>query len=116
MLLLKRILRWTKMAHRNNQPGKTMRNLTILLVMLIAIGCTEQQRAKSLGGNATKNLEYCQKLVLITWKDDNLWFLTRPARQGETSDTYKFQENSSFGVLEGTVTVVEDINPGCFAS
>lgn len=43
----------------------------------------------------------------ITWKDDSLWYLTRPMREGETAETHVFKQSTSMGVFEGTVTVVE---------
>ncbi len=61
------------------------------------IGCTENSRAKSFGGTATLNLPPNQKLVVVTWKDDDLWYLTRPMKDNETPETYAFQEKSSWG-------------------
>ena len=36
-----------------------------------------------------------------------LWYLTRPMREEEEPETHTFQQSSEFGILEGTVTVVE---------
>ena len=62
---------------------------------------------KSLGGNMTLKLEPGLKLEEITWKEDSLWYLTRPMREEEEPETHTFQQSSEFGILEGTVTVVE---------
>jgi len=70
-------------------------------------GCTAQQRAKKFGGSATINIPQSEKLVIVTWKDDDLWLLTRTRRNNEKPETYKFQESSSWGVLEGTITIKE---------
>lgn len=78
---------------------------TVSIVSLTATGC--QSAAKHLGGNFTLKLEPNQKLVTITWKDDSLWYLTRPMKDGEEAETYTFQESKDLGVMEGTVTVVE---------
>ena len=48
-----------------------------------------------------------QKLEEITWKDADLWYLTRPMREDENAETHTFQESTEFGVLEGTVTIIE---------
>ena len=48
-----------------------------------------------------------QKLEEITWKDDDIWYLTRPMREDEEAETHVFQASSSWGVFEGTVTVIE---------
>lgn len=69
--------------------------------------CTEKQRAKSLGGSFTVELPKDQKLIEATWKGEDLWYLTRPRREGEPIETYTFKEDSSFGVLEGSVIFKE---------
>lgn len=81
----------------------------ILLLSLIGTmsltGC--QATTRSLGGNMTLKLEPNQKLELITWKDDELWYLTRPMREGEEAEVWTYQESSEWHVMEGTVTIVE---------
>ena len=52
-------------------------------------------------------LPACQKLVNASWKDSSLWYLTRPFREGEVAETYSYKEDSSYGVLNGTVTIRE---------
>lgn len=81
--------------------------LSIVLAIALIGGCTEKQRAKQLGGSMTVRLECGQKLFDVTWKNDNLWYATRPMRHGEVPETYTFIEDSSFGVMEGKVTFVE---------
>lgn len=82
--------------------------LVILAVVLILFGgCTEQQRAKQFGGSATIDLPPGKKLVVATWKDDNLWFLTRDMEMGEKAETYTFAESSSWGMMEGVITIKE---------
>ena len=81
---------------------------TLLLVGLIATiltGC--QGVTKSFGGSMTIELEPNTKLELITWKDDSLWYCTRPMREDELAETHTYQQQSEFGVFEGTVTIVE---------
>lgn len=80
--------------------------LTIALVSLAA-ACTSNQRARSFGGTMTKDLPPGQKLVLATWKEQSLWFLTRPMRLDESPETYTFQEDSSLGLVQGTVVFRE---------
>ena len=84
-----------------------MLRIALFLAFLALSGCTDQCRAKGWGGSAQTDLPCGQKLVVMTWKNDDLWFLTRPMRPGEKAETYTFVESSSFGVLEGTITVVE---------
>lgn len=70
-------------------------------------GCTDNQAARSWGGETTVNLPRGQHLVLVTWKEEDLWYLTRPLHDDEEPETYTFHEQSSWGVLEGTVHLVE---------
>lgn len=63
--------------------------------------------AKHIGGEANIELPAGQKLVEATWKGDSLWCLTRPMREGEEPETWTLQEDSNYGVLEGTVTIKE---------
>lgn len=73
-----------------------------------ASGCTENQRAREWGGSARIELPKCEKLVNVTWKEGNdLWYLTRPFRSDEKPETYIFHEESSLGMMNGTVNIVE---------
>lgn len=78
----------------------------LLSALLLGMaGC--QSTTKSFGGNTTLELEPNQKLEEITWKDDSLWYLTRPMTDDDIAETHTFQESSNFGIIEGTVTVIE---------
>jgi hypothetical protein len=79
----------------------------ILVVGLLLVGCTDQIRAKQYGGNASMSLPTGQKVVCATWKENNLWVLTRPMREGEKVETFTLRESSSWGVMQGTVTITE---------
>lgn len=81
--------------------------LSILVLSLSLCGCTEQSITREFGGSMTLELPVNQKLEEITWKGDNLWYLTRPMREYEEAEIHVFQASSSWGVFEGTVTVIE---------
>ena len=76
-------------------------------LMLALTSCTENQRAKTFGGEYTIELEANQILIVATWKGDNLWYLTRTRKAGETPVTSEFIEDSSFGMVEGKVIFKE---------
>jgi hypothetical protein len=63
--------------------------------------------ARKFGGNSELILPENQKLVTITWKETELWYLTKPMKVTDTAETYIFMENSNFGILEGSVTIIE---------
>ena len=85
-----------------------MKKVVLSLVLLVSLAsCTDNQRVKSFGGTGTINLPQNEKLVNVTWKGENLWTITRPMKEGEVAETYKFHEDSSFGVVQGTYIIVE---------
>lgn len=84
-----------------------MKKLILLFTCLYIGGCTENTRAKNFGGQAELNLPKGQKLVNVTWKEDDLWYLTRPMTQTDSAVSYTFHEKSSWGTLEGTYTIHE---------
>jgi hypothetical protein len=85
----------------------TMKALLSLILLALAVACTQNQRAKEFGGTATVNLPTGTKLVTATWKGEDLWYLYRDAKPGEKPEKLTFKEDSSFGVLEGTVEFIE---------
>ncbi|MCD7996494.1 MAG: hypothetical protein LUH21_04590 [Clostridiales bacterium] len=72
---------------------------------MLLTGC--QSATKSLGGSMTLILDPNQKLEEITWKDESLWYLTRPMTENDIAETHTFQQSSEWGVFEGTVTIIE---------
>lgn len=84
--------------------------LSILVLGVVAVtslvGCG-QYGAKEFGGSYTVNLPKGQKLSEVTWKESDLWYLTKPMTEKDVAETYQFKEDSTFGVMEGTVTIIE---------
>jgi hypothetical protein len=81
--------------------------ITILVVLILLGACTSNQRARKFGGTATHKLPANRKLINVTWKQDDMWILTRPMSATDQAEKYEFKESSSFGVMEGTVTIEE---------
>jgi hypothetical protein len=81
--------------------------LAIIAVSILASSCTQNQRAKQFGGTAEITLPKGTKLVTATWKEANLWYMTRPMKEDEVAETYTFQEESSYGMVEGTYIIKE---------
>lgn len=84
-----------------------MKKLIILLSFVLLISCTQNQRAKQWGGTSRIELQKGQKLINITFKESNLWVLTKPMTEKDSAETYNFQENSSWGIMVGTVIIIE---------
>lgn len=81
----------------------------LLLALLTGCGDVKQSLARDFGGTTTVNLGPNLKLEEITWKDDDLWYLTRPMREDEEPETHTFTEKGGLGTVfdGGTVIVVE---------
>ena len=83
------------------------RIFALITSVLIFTACTENSRVKNFGGEGTINLPVGRKLINITWKEDQIWYLTRPMDSTDVAETYKFHEESSWGAIEGTYNIVE---------
>lgn len=85
------------------------KKILVILAIATALSLTGCQYAtKNLGGTTEITLDKNQKLQEITWKDDDLWILTREARYDEYSEDYKFYQKSDYK-LEGAVVLHENI-------
>lgn len=81
------------------------------MALLSLVACTENERVKKWGGTSVIELPIGKKLINITWKGEQLWYITRPMRKDEKPETYRFHEESNFGLLEGTYIVKESRTP-----
>ncbi len=85
-----------------------MKKLILIIVALICMcGCTEQVRTRQFGGEMTINLPAGQELMMVTWKESELFYLTRPMSDDYIPVKKTFQESSSWGIMESTVYFIE---------
>ena len=90
---------------------KIIGGIVLLVVMGFSLtGC--KSVAKNMGGTITINVPKGQKVIEATWKNSNLWYLTRPMREDEEPETFTLQEDSNFGIsnfgiIEGKVIFEE---------
>ena len=107
LLIIEKIRKALKVDEKGNSFGwgKGM----LLLATLMMVGC-EQYVARKAGGTVTIKLNSGQKLIEATWKETNLWYLTEPMDSDYKPKTKVFQENSMYGVFEGTVIFIESKN------
>lgn len=82
--------------------------IVIILGFFLFRGCSEQSLTRSWGGEMEVSLEPNEKLVEVTWKDDNLWILTKEMTKDDIEENYKFFEKDALGMLEGTVYIKEN--------
>lgn len=86
---------------------KKLKAVAVCMALVAMCSGCEQTMARNYGGEMTMELEPNQKLEMVTWKNNSLWYLTRTMQSDEYPETYQFRESSNFGVFEGTVTIVE---------
>lgn len=85
--------------------------VALVLLSLSFAGC-QQSCARSWGGSANVDVEPGRKMVGASWKGDGeLWYLTRPAREGETAEDIVYQQSKSSGLFEGKVVFHETAAP-----
>jgi hypothetical protein len=97
-----------------NRKGTTQLIITFSVILIVgalfiglAKSCSSNGMAKNFGGSMEIKLPVNTKLVNVTWKESQLWYVTRPMKKDETPETYTFQEKSTLGILEGTITIKE---------
>lgn len=96
---------------------KKLFGLTILCIILsgfctsVFTGCTANQRAKNFGGTVIIELPPGEKFVNCTWKDAELWYVSRPMNDSDVAETFTFSEKSSFGIVEGKTIFKETAKP-----
>ena len=53
-----------------------------MIALLLLLSCTDNQRAKVLGGSMAVQAPCDQQIFDVTWKGENLWYATQPAPVG----------------------------------
>lgn len=81
--------------------------LFISALIFTFISCTENSISRKLGGTMTVNLPKGEKLVMATWKETSLFYLTEPMDSGYIPKTKIFREDSSWGLVESKVLFIE---------
>ena len=80
--------------------------LSLLVLIVLLMSCTQNQRARNWGGEEKIELEKGRRVVNISWHDDDIWILTEEMDSSKTPRTLEFIEKSSF-MLDGKVIIVE---------
>jgi len=86
---------------------KIMIALMAVVVAFALTGCSQQNIAKNWGGTYTIDLPEGKELEVVTWKDSDLWILTKDRPDGEEPETHYYYEDSAYGLLEGEIIIHE---------
>jgi hypothetical protein len=79
----------------------------LLLIGIISLTSCDNVLVKKYGQTQTFTLEKNQKLVNCSWKDDQLWILTKPMKSTDSVEVYSYQEKSKYGLIEGEFIIQE---------
>jgi hypothetical protein len=82
-----------------------MRKLLYILLSFLFISCTKNERARNFGGQESIILDSSIRLVNVTWKNSDLWILTK--KDTTKPVTYYFKEKSNWGIQEGQIRIIE---------
>ena len=83
---------------------KKLLSIALVAVLLLTLfSCTENARVRHLGGTMTIDLPKGEKLLMATWKDANLFYLTEPMDSVYTPKTKTFKEKSRWDAMEATI-------------
>lgn len=69
-------------------------------IALSFMSCTQNEIARTYGGDMVIQLNSDEELVNCTWKESSLWILTKNKKTG----VFVFREDSPYGMQEGKVT------------
>ena len=79
----------------------------VIALSLVFTGCSQQTLVREFGGSMTVELPAGEELMEATWKDDALFYLTRPMSEDYTPTKKIFREKAPYGIMESTITFVE---------
>lgn len=88
---------------------KIMYCLSIVLVMLLLfwIIYPDNKRARVFGGTMEVKVESGQKIMMATFKGDNLFYMTESMDSGYIPKVKTLREKSNHGIIETTVKFIE---------
>ena len=84
-----------------------MKRILFVLLMFLCLTSCDQSITRTMGGTTKIELESGERLVEVTWKGDDIWYLVEPMDSNYIPKIKTFKESSRIGVLEGKVIFYE---------
>lgn len=81
--------------------------VSIILAMFINVSCTENYRAREFGGTVTIHVEKGKKVMMATWKGEDLFYMVEDMEDDYVPHNKKLIESSAYGIIESNVIFVE---------
>jgi hypothetical protein len=84
-------------------------SVVVVLIGLVIFSLIypENKRTRIFGGTMEINVEPGQKIMMATFKDNNLFYMTEPMDSGYVPKVKILREKSNRGILESTVKFIE---------
>lgn len=74
-----------------------------LFFSVLLFSCTDNIKTRHFGGTETVKLEPNEVFVNITWKESDLWVVTKDT----VTNTHYAREKSNYGVWEGKIVITK---------
>ena len=90
--------------------NRSMKKILIGLAIVLCIvcnSCSQQTLVRDFGGSMTVELPAGEELMEATWKEDALFYLTRPMSDDYVPTTKTFREKAPYGIMESTIIFIE---------
>lgn len=84
-----------------------MKKILFILSVLLMCSCTDNMMTRNWGGKTEMDAPKGQRVIMITFKGDDIWILTEPMDSDYVPKTKKFYESSSWNLYEGEITIRE---------
>ena len=78
----------------------TLTIIGLILLCFTICGCTQNVATKQFGGVMEMDLPANKKLINITWKQDQIWYLIRDRHADEPVENYEFIEKKYPNLIE----------------
>ena len=80
-----------------------MKKILFALFTVLCLTSCNQYLTRTVGGTTIIELEPGERLVEVTWKYGDIWYLVEPMDSDYVPKTKIFKESSNSGILEGKV-------------
>ena len=77
------------------------------ILSMVAISCTQNQRARNLGGTMEVKVKPGYKVTMATWKNDDLFYMIEEMDSSYFPKKKILVEEASFGIFQTEVTFTE---------
>lgn len=90
----------------------TVALVVMVLGILFVVIFPENKRSRVFGTEMKIEVEPGQKVMMATFKGDNLFYMTEPMEPGYSPKTKTLREKSGRGIIEATVKFIETDGKG----